>query len=69
MFTANYVKKYATYEPAKFERLEDLPTTNKSARALVLFLFLIRKLEMAKFIIPAIFQLLDAPENTKSRKY
>ena len=31
MFTANYVKKYATYEPAKFERLEDLPATNKSA--------------------------------------
>ena len=36
MFTANYVKKYATYEPAKFERLEDLPATNKSARAPVL---------------------------------
>ena len=32
MFTANYVKKYSTYEPAKFERLEDLPATNKNAR-------------------------------------
>ena len=31
MFTANYVTKYATYEPVKFKRLEDLPATNKSA--------------------------------------
>ena len=31
MFTANYVKRCVAYEPAKFERLEDLPATNKSA--------------------------------------
>ena len=69
MFTANYVKKYATYEPAKFERLEDLSATNKSARAPVSLLFLIRKLEKAKFNIPATFQALDTPVYTKPRKY
>ena len=69
MFTANYVKKYATYEPAKFERLEDLPATNKSARAPVSFLFLIRKSEKSKFNIPATFQAPDTPVYTKPRKY
>ena len=69
MFTANYVKKYATYEPAKFERLEDLPATNKSARAPVCLLFLIRKFEKAKFNIPATFQAPDTPMYTKPRKY
>ena len=69
MFTANYVKKYATYEPTKFERLEDLPATNKSARALVSLLFLISQLEKEKFNIPATFQALDTPVYTKPRKY
>ena len=69
MFTANYVKKYATYEPAKFERFEDLPATNKSARAPVCLLFLIRKSEKAKFNIPATFQAPDTPMYTKPRKY
>ena len=69
MFTTNYVKKYATYEPAKFEWLEDLPATNKSARAPVSLLFLIKKLEKAKFNILAIFQALDTPVYTKPRKY
>ena len=69
MFTANYVKKYATYEPAKFEWLEDLLTTNKSARAPVSLLFLIRKSEKAKFNIPATFQAPDTPVYTKPRKY
>ena len=69
MFTANYVKKYATYEPAKFERLEDLPTTNKNARAPVCLLFLIRKSEKAKFNIPSTFQARDTPVYTKPRKY
>ena len=69
MFTANYVKKYATYEPAKFERLEDLPATNKSARAPIYLLFLIRKSEKAKFNIPATLQALDTPMYTKPRKY
>ena len=69
MFTANYVKKYATYEPAKFEQLEDLPTTNKSARAPVSLLFLIRKSEKSKFNTPATFQALDTPVYTKPRKY
>ena len=69
MFIANYVKKYATYEPAKFERLEDLPATNKSARAPVCLLFLIRKSEKAKFNIPATFQAPDTPVYTKPRKY
>ena len=55
MFTANYVTKYATYELAKFERLEDLPATNKSACAPVSLLFLIRKSEKAKFNILATF--------------
>ena len=69
MFTANYVKKYATYELAKFERLEYLPATNKSARAPVSLLFLIRKSEKAKFNIPATFQAPDTPVYTKPRKY
>ena len=69
MFTANYVKKYATYEPAKFEWLEDLPTTNKSTCAPVSLLFLIRKSEKAKFNIPATFQAPDTPVYTKPRKY
>ena len=69
MFTANYVKKYATYEPVKFERLEDLPTTNKSAQAPVSLLFLIRKLEKAKFNIPAIFHVPNTLVYTKPRKY
>ena len=69
MFTANYVKKYATYEPAKFKRLEDLLATNKSTRALVSLLFLIRKSEKAKFNIPATFQAPDTPMYTKPRKY
>ena len=69
MFTANYVKKYATYEPTKFEWLEDLPATNKSARAPVSLLFLIRKSEKSKFNIPATFQAPDTPVYTKPRKY
>ena len=69
MFTTNYVKKYATYEPAKFERLEDLPATNKSARTPVCLLFLIKKSEKAKFNIPATFQASDTPVYTKPRKY
>ena len=69
MFTANYVKKYATYEPAKFEWLEDLPATNKSARAPVCLLFLIKKSEKAKFNIPSTFQAPDTPVYTKPRKY
>ena len=69
LFTTNYVKKYATYEPAKFERLEDLPATNKSARAPVFLLFLIRKSEKSKFNIPATFQVLDTPVYMKPRKY
>ena len=69
MFTTNYVKRYAAYEPAKFEQLEDLPATNKSARAPVCLLFLIRKSEKAKFNIPATFQAPDTPVYTKPRKY
>ena len=69
IFTTNYVKKYATYEPVKFERLEDLPATNKSAQAPVFLLFLIRKSEKAKFNIPATFQVPDTPVYTKPRKY
>ena len=55
MFTSNYMKKYSTYEPAKFEWLEDLPATNKSARAPISFLFLVRKSDKAKFNIPVVF--------------
>ena len=69
MVTTNYVNKYATYEPAKFERLEDLPATNKNARASVSLLFLIRKSKKAKFNIPATFQAPDTPVYTKPRKY
>ena len=65
MFIANDVKKYATYEPTKFEWLEGLPTTNKSARALISLLFLIK----AKFNIPTTFQALETPVYTKPRKY
>ena len=69
MFRANYVKKYATYEPAKFKWLEVLPATNKSARAPVSLLFLIRKSEKSKFNIPATFQAPNTPVYTKPRKY
>ena len=69
MFTTNYVKKYATYEPAKFEQLEDLSATYKSAYAPVSLLLLIRKSEKAKFNIPATFQAPDTPVYTKPRKY
>ena len=69
MFRANYVKKYGTYEPAKFERLEDIPATNKSARALVSLLFLISQSKKAKFNILTIFQKPDTPVYTKPRKY
>ena len=69
LFTTNYMKKYATYEPAKFEWLEDLPTTNKNTQAPVSFLFFIMKSEKAKFNIPATFQAPDTPMYTKPRKY
>ena len=69
MFTANYVKKYSTYEPAKFEWLEDLPTTNKNVRAPVSLQFLVRKSDKAKFNIPAIYQAPGTPMYTKPRKY
>ena len=69
IFTANYVKKYSTYEPAKFERLEDLSATNKNARAPVLLLFLVRKSDKAKFNIPAVFQAPETLVYTKPRKY
>ena len=69
MFTANYVKKHSTYKPVKFERLEDLPTTNKNARALVSLLFLGRKSDKEKFNIPAVFQALETTVYTKPRKY
>ena len=69
MFIANYVKKYSTYEPAKFERLEDLPATNKNARAPVSLLFLVRKSDKAKFNILAIFQAPETSVYTKPRKY
>ena len=63
------MKKYATYEPAKFEQLEDLLTTNKSARAPVSLLFLIKKSGKAKFNIPATFEAPDTPMYTKPWKY
>ena len=69
MFTANYVKKYSTYEPAKFEQLEDLSATNKNARAPVCLLFLMRKSDKAKFNILAVFQAPNTPVYTKPRKY
>ena len=69
MFTANYVKKYFTYKPAKIEWLEDLPATNKNARVPVSLLFLMRKSDKAKFNIPAIFQAPATPSYTKPRKY
>ena len=55
MFMANYVKKSSMYEPAKFERLEDFSTTNKNVRALISFIFLVRKFDKAKFNILAVF--------------
>ena len=69
MFTINYMRKYSTYEPTKFEQLEDLLATSNNARASVSFLFLVRKLDKAKFNIPTIFQVPDTPVYTKSRKY
>ena len=69
MFIANYVKKYSTYEPAKVERLEDLPATNKNAQAPVSFLFFMRKSDKAKFNISAVFRALNTPVYTKPRKY
>ena len=68
MFTANYVKKYSTYEPTKFEWLEDLLATNKSAQAPVSLIFLVRK-SKAKFNIPTIFQAPNTLVYNKPRKY
>ena len=69
IFIANYMKRYSTYKPAKFERLEDLPATSKNARAPVSLLFLVRKSEKVKFNIPAVFQAPNTLVYTKRRKY
>ena len=69
MFTANYVKKYSTYELAKFERLEELLTTNKNVRALICLLFFVRKADKEKFNIPSIFHTPDTHVYNKPCKY
>ena len=62
-------EEYSMYERTKFEQLEDLPATNKNAQALVSLLFLVRKLEKAKFNILAVFQVPNTLVYTKPRKY
>ena len=56
MFKANYMKKYSTYKPTKFKRLDDLSATNKNPRAPISVIFLVRKLDNKKFNIPPVFQ-------------
>ena len=69
IFTTNYVKKYYTYKPAKFERMEDLSATNKNARAPVCLLFLVKKVDKEKLNIPSVFYALDTLVYNKPYKY
>ena len=69
MLMAKYVKKFSTYIPAKFERLEDLPATHRNARAHITLLFLIRHVDKDKIIIRDEFQAPNTPIYTKLRKY
>ena len=69
MLMAKYVKKFSTYIPAKFERLEDLPATHKNARAPITLLFLIRHIDKDKIVIPDEFEAPNTPVYTKPRKY
>ena len=69
MLTAKYVRKFSTYIPAKFERLEDLPATHKNARAPISLMFLIRHVDKDKINIPEEFVAPNTSVYTKPRKY
>ena len=63
------MKKFSTYIPGKFERLEDLLATHKNARAPITLLFLIRHVDKDKIVIPDELQAPNTPVYTKPRKY
>ena len=69
IFTTNYMKKYSTYKPTKFEQLEDLSTTSKNARAPICLLFLVQKADKTKFNIPSVFHMPETLVYNKPRKY
>ena len=69
MLTANYIRKFSTYIPAKFERLENLHATHRNARALVSLMFLIRHMDKDGINIPKEFEAPNTSVYTKPRKY
>ena len=69
MLTAKYVRKFSTYIPAKFERLEDLPATHRNARAPISLMFLIRHVDKDRINIPEEFAAPNTSVYTKPRKY
>ena len=54
--TINNIKQLSIYEPAKFEMLKDLSARQRTIRALIYLLFLIKKVEVKNFYIPKVFQ-------------
>ena len=69
MLIAKYVRKFSTYIPAKFERLEDLPATHRNARAPISLMFLIRHVDKNRINIPEEFEAPNTSVYTKPRKY
>ena len=69
MLTAKYIRKFSTYIPAKFERLEDLPATHRNARAPISLMFLIRHVDNDRINIPEEFAAPNTSMYTKPRKY
>ena len=69
MLTTKYIKKFSTYIPAKFKRLEDLPATHRNARAPITLLFLIQHVDKDKIVIPDEFEAPNTLVYTKPRKY
>ena len=69
MLMEKYIKKYSTYEPAKFECLEDLSPTYRNARALISFIFVVLHVDKDKIVIPDSFEASDTPVYTKPHKY
>ena len=69
MLTAKYVRKFSTYIPAKFERLEDLPATHRNVQAPISLMFLIRHVDKDRISILEEFAAPNTFVYTKPRKY
>ena len=69
MLTSKYVWKFSTYILAKFEWLEDLPTTHRSTSAPISLMFLICHVDKDKIIIPEEFEAPNTFVYTKPQKY